>query len=39
LINVDFPWPKSAEKIYYLTISHEKDTFKIIVTYYIYYLT
>ena len=27
MINVDFPWPKSAEKIYYLTISHEKDTF------------
>jgi hypothetical protein len=39
LINVDFPLPDSAEKIYSLTISHEKDTFKIILTYYIYYLT
>jgi hypothetical protein len=26
-------------KIFSLTISHEKDTFKIILTYYIYYLT
>ncbi len=39
LINVDFPLPDSAEIIYSLTISHEKDTFKNILTYYIYYLT
>jgi hypothetical protein len=39
LINVDFPLSDSAEKIYSLTVSHEKDTFKIILTYYIYYLT
>jgi len=32
LINVDFPLPNSAEKIFSLTISHEKDTFKIILT-------
>jgi hypothetical protein len=38
LINVDFPLPNSAEKIYSLTISHEKDIFKIILTYYLYYI-
>jgi hypothetical protein len=41
LINVDFPLLNSTEKIYSLPIRHEKDTFKIILTYYyyIYYLT
>jgi len=39
LINVDFPLLNSTEKIYSLPIRHEKDTFKIILNYYIYYLT